>query len=673
LRSEIHFTGDNRVMNRRLEELVGAHLNLVYTAALRQVRDPATAEDVTQTVFLIAAKKAVGLPAHRVAAWLITVTRYASLDAMRKERRRRIHERAAAIQSVQAMQTPPRDDLLESHLDEALTALGESDRQIIVLRYFQSQSMEEVAAQLRISANTASKRLQRATERLRGHFRRRGVHVSAGAIGSGLMTVAVRPAPAALAGRIIQGSAGVTIGGGAAMTLRLGGLLVTSAKIKIVAVGVIFLLCLIGGTVAAVHWLMADSSRPNLQLPANPPTARAAPLAFHDSVVDAVTRKPIPNFTIHIGAVYTSQPNEAPHFNDRRPMSFANGLGQFSIAVPVDIPERIGHWCLRFDAPGHLPVTFDLPADWIGGRFSLEPGHDLQGVVLDADGKPAAGATVQVAVPGIDVNIDPGIDKRSDGANTFRTTTGPDGQFSLTPQVGRIMVAATSDSGCAIAAVVAQAAPIVLHLAPFAHVSGRLMIGGKPAADMQVYIGSAVPPDPSGPNVRTEGTSQTDADGRFRFDRVVAGPIDVCRQVLLNSPNGGNFPNETLNEFVTVKAGETATVNVGGRGRPVVGNIVLPPGSRPVGDYSLVAKVIEKSPSTQPSAVRQYAMEIADDGSFRIEDMIPGDYTVKLIQSKPVGSVLNPQSAEFTVPPAPGGRGDEPVVLPDIQMTRKAN
>src|SRR5688572_27117903 len=77
--------------------LVHRHLDLVYSAARRQVRSPELAEDVAQSVFLDLARSARNLkPGTPVAAWLYVVTRRTAIDAIRRETRRQMHEQAAA-------------------------------------------------------------------------------------------------------------------------------------------------------------------------------------------------------------------------------------------------------------------------------------------------------------------------------------------------------------------------------------------------------------------------------------------------------------------------------------------------------------------------------------------------------------------------------------------------
>ena len=78
---------------------------MVYSAALRQVKDRHLAEDVTQCVFLALARKAGGLRRGRsLAAWLLVTTRYLALDALDARARRMHHEREAA--AMAKTQTP---------------------------------------------------------------------------------------------------------------------------------------------------------------------------------------------------------------------------------------------------------------------------------------------------------------------------------------------------------------------------------------------------------------------------------------------------------------------------------------------------------------------------------------------------------------------------------------
>jgi RNA polymerase sigma factor (sigma-70 family) len=81
-----------------LEELIRRHLALVYSSALRQVRDAHLAEDVTQAVFMVLTQKARTIRNGGVAVsgWLLAVTRRAAVNAMRKESAQRRQQRSAA-------------------------------------------------------------------------------------------------------------------------------------------------------------------------------------------------------------------------------------------------------------------------------------------------------------------------------------------------------------------------------------------------------------------------------------------------------------------------------------------------------------------------------------------------------------------------------------------------
>jgi RNA polymerase sigma factor (sigma-70 family) len=157
-------------------ELVRRHLNLVYSAACRHVGLPAQAEEITQAVFVILARKAAGFRSHTVLeAWLYETTRLTAISFLRAERRRQFREQEAYMQSTLGQESESVWRQMAPLLDEAMMKLGGGEREAIVLRFFQGQSLREAAAGLHITEAAAPKRVSRALEKLRKHFARRGV------------------------------------------------------------------------------------------------------------------------------------------------------------------------------------------------------------------------------------------------------------------------------------------------------------------------------------------------------------------------------------------------------------------------------------------------------------------------------------------------------------------
>src|SRR5437762_11545007 len=79
-------------------ELVNRHVDLVYSAALRQLGgDEQLAKDVAQNVFIDLARKAKTLTNRAsLSGWLYTSARFAATNLLRAEQRRRFREQEAA-------------------------------------------------------------------------------------------------------------------------------------------------------------------------------------------------------------------------------------------------------------------------------------------------------------------------------------------------------------------------------------------------------------------------------------------------------------------------------------------------------------------------------------------------------------------------------------------------
>jgi len=265
-------------------ELVRRRINLVYSAALRQVRVPQLAEEVAFSTFADLARAASRLaPDTVVVAWLYQVARRTAIDVVRREASRQAREQVAT--EISAMNAPAAPwTEIEPLLDEAMHALDEADRTALLLRYFENKSLREVGLTLGTGEDAARKRVDRAVERLRGWFARRGVTTGVGGIGALISAHAVQAAPAGLAGSIAAATppaAGALVSATLAADTSQGwlGLLLAPIVAMTTATKITIALALIVAAAVPAYYHLQPAAAPELKIaaPGKPPVAPALP------------------------------------------------------------------------------------------------------------------------------------------------------------------------------------------------------------------------------------------------------------------------------------------------------------------------------------------------------------------------------------------------------------
>jgi RNA polymerase sigma factor (sigma-70 family) len=203
-------------------EVVGRHLDLVFSAALRQVGgDHHLAQDVAQAVFCDLARKAGELSRYKVlAGWLYTSTRFAAAKKIRAEQRRLAREHEAfTMQETFTFPGGSADALntnqLNAILDEVMHQLKEPERNAILLRFFEHRQFADIGAALGVSADGARMRVERALGKLRGMLGKRGVAATSAALAAVLAQQSVTAAPLGLVATITTGVLATALTSGA--------------------------------------------------------------------------------------------------------------------------------------------------------------------------------------------------------------------------------------------------------------------------------------------------------------------------------------------------------------------------------------------------------------------------------------------------------------------------
>jgi RNA polymerase sigma factor (sigma-70 family) len=256
--------------------LVRRQINLVYSAALRQTRNPHSAEEITQAVFVVLARKAGSLlRLGTLTGWLYQAARLTAANYLRTESRRARRDQEAYMQSLinQPAECPETAWTQTAPLlDSAMGELSAGDRDAVLLRFFENKSLCDVGRELGIKEDAARMRVNRALEKLRRFLTRRDVSLSGAALAGVLATNSVQAAPVHLAASVTATVVGGAIPGSSVALLVKGTLNILAwARYKLM-LGLGGSAMVVAAVVVAMAFFLSQGKY-------SPPRTRSGPIA----------------------------------------------------------------------------------------------------------------------------------------------------------------------------------------------------------------------------------------------------------------------------------------------------------------------------------------------------------------------------------------------------------
>ena len=398
-----------RKSERAFELLVNRYVDLVYSTALRCVANAHLAEEVSQAVFLILARKADNISRRTsIAGWIFRTTRFVSARAIRTEQRRRLREDEAAAMPTTS---PPQWTDIEPMLDEALAQLPNADRDALLLRFFQRKSLREIGEVMATSEEAARKRVTRAVEKLRNILAPHGRALSAAALATVLAKHAVHAAPADLTSAI-QAAAAAGEGALPASLTELVNHSVRTLGWSKRQLGFALAACLLGvAFLGIVNWRGTSSneqSRDAASVQNSAATVLASPTSQSIGVsLPAKSSATLASLPIRVVDAKTTLPMPRTRVLVRHVARNATSLGyslelatdEFGVClIPFSVPESsaLHLWVI---SPGYVPIILGWEEHELRGELEeyivrLERGRTLSGMVLDRDRQPIDGARI---------------------------------------------------------------------------------------------------------------------------------------------------------------------------------------------------------------------------------------------------------------------------------------
>ncbi len=364
-----------------------------------------------------------------------------------------------------------------------------------------------------------------------------------------------------------------------------------------------------------------------------------AELVITGRVVDADTKQPIRNYRFTAG--YRTNGQQVV-LNETKPAA-ADGTNQIrqTYLQPA--------YLVRIDAEGYWhSVSREIKSDagQITLNFELLRANDFAATVLTPDGLPAAEAKVSILGPNELVSLNRG---ELENPKDVRDAD-PTGRVPIFVKNDNFRLVITHPSGYIVQSGLPSANPRKLKLTPWARIEGTVQVARRSQSDEEVSLNipstaTNVPARNSPP--LDHDTQTTDIRGRFAFDRAISG----LHWIVVKRVTGKGKSETTFTSTVPIDcfAGQTVHVDVGGAGRPVIGQIRRPPEAKSSDSLSSASIMIMPNIGwSHIATVPTFSAKPDSDGNFSLDEIPSGDYLLHAFV--PGTPPLQLQSHHFTVP-----------------------
>jgi peroxiredoxin len=322
-------------------------------------------------------------------------------------------------------------------------------------------------------------------------------------------------------------------------------------------------------------------------------------------------------------------------------------------------------------------------------------GTGPEGVVLLPNGGPAKKAQVALKNSSTSLILGPGgFEERSHSRQIQVTRTDDEGRFKLRADGEATNIIAVHAEGYGMVSLASFGESRTITLQPFGRVEGVLRVGKRLGTNELLILS----PKQNGPydlHYSQDYRISTDEKGHFKFPPAPPGEHRISRLIPFGERAHG-YSHATRFEL---GPGETKYVELGGIGRTVVGKAVSGAADLTIdwkADHHRLSTVLPRPPRRfesreelqawrdQPEIKaayenqRGYTLRFERDGSFTVEDVLPGDYQLRIDVRDRAGGGLAGHAESIasvtktvTVPALPTGGADEPWDLGVMEVARK--